>query len=421
METVHVTLLGHKDHGKSTLLGRLLFDTGQAKKDTLETLKEMAASSGKPFEFAHLLDSFMEERANEMTIDTTRATIKGELFLYEIIDVPGHKELIANMLSGASHASSAFLLISAKEGIEEQTTDHLLLAQFLGLTSLTVLINKMDAVSYDEVVFRATEKQARTILKEIGYATDRVAFIPISAREGENLVAQSARMSWYRGATVMDALNALEPVTPPTTPTVFLIQDIHPVRSSPPIGPPGALRAGATSNGDDHIISGFLESGAVQVGDQLTAVPHNAVYAIAKILRGTEEIPRASAGESIGLVLCPVRSREGPQRASASNGARGDVLADTEGTATLHAAKEIKLTLFALKPLDNELIAECGGREARVLTLNPVPKVHAFANSTLSLDAPFIISALPHSLLNKIVLKRREEIAAIGKIDVVRR
>lgn len=386
MEIVAVTLLGHKDHGKSTLLGRLLYDSGQVPKDKLATLQEMARDAGKPFEFAHLLDSFMEERAGEMTIDTTRATIKGSRYLYEIIDVPGHKELIANMLSGASHASFAFLLLSVKEGIEEQTIDHVRLAQFLGITSLTVLINKMDAAGYDETQFRALAGKARRLLTEIGFAAEDAAVIPVSAREGDNLASKSNRMPWYRGATVMDALTTLEPVRPPEAPTLFLVQDIQHV-------------------GDDHIISGYLESGAVRAGEKLTAIPHDAAHAVVKIMRGTSEIPRAAGGESVGLVL-----KGNPSLA------RGDVLVDKKGADALHAAKEISVSLFALTQLGAELVAECGGREAVVKTLEPAPALHAFANSTLALDAPLIISALPNSLLNKIVLTHKGEIVAVGKI-----
>lgn len=388
METVHVTLLGHKDHGKSTLLGRLLFDTGQAKADKLETLKEMSRDAGKPFEFAHLLDSFMEERQNEMTIDTTRATIKGERYLYEIIDVPGHKELIANMLSGASHASSAFLLVSAKEGVEAQTKDHLRLASFLGIKTLFVLINKMDAAGYEEGRFRLLEKNLRDALHDTGFTPHDIAMIPISAREGDNLVSKSERIPWYQGQTVMEALNSLEPARPPAHPTVFLIQDIHHAEN-------------------DHIISGYLESGAINVGDTLTAMPHNISCAVQKIMHGVSEIPRAIGGESIGLVL-----KGNPPVA------RGDILTDKEGITMLRAAKEIALMLFALKPLaGNNLTAECGGREANIKTLEPVPALHEFANTALALDAPLITSMREDSLLNKVVLKHRGEIVAIGKVS----
>lgn len=208
MKIKRVTLLGHKDHGKSTLIGNLLISTGTATKDRINEARRISKSLGRQFEPAFILDSFSEEREGGLTIDTTRAQIKYKDIGFEFIDVPGHEELIKNMISGASYADFAVLIVSAKrdEGIMDQTKRHLFLAKIFGIKKIILAVNKMDSVGYSEERFDSVAKSIGTYLEKIGVDSRDYEAIPISAYDSENLVKRSGKMKWYRGKTLLEIL-----------------------------------------------------------------------------------------------------------------------------------------------------------------------------------------------------------------------
>ncbi len=208
MKIKRVTLLGHKDHGKSTLIGNLLISTGTATKDRINEARRISRSLGRQFEPAFILDSFSEEREGGLTIDTTRAQIKYKDIGFEFIDVPGHEELIKNMISGASYADFAVLIVSAKrdEGIMDQTKRHLFLAKIFGIKKIIIAVNKMDSVGYSEERFDSVAKSIGAYLEKIGVDSRDYEAIPISAYDSENLVKKSDKMKWYRGKTLLEIL-----------------------------------------------------------------------------------------------------------------------------------------------------------------------------------------------------------------------
>ena len=208
MKIKRVTLLGHKDHGKSTLIGNLLISTGTATKDRINEARRISSSLGRQFEPAFILDSFSEEREGGLTIDTTRAQIKYKDIGFEFIDVPGHEELIKNMISGASYADFAVLIVSAKrdEGIMDQTKRHLFLAKIFGIKKIIIAVNKMDSVGYSEERFDSVAKSIGAYLEKIGVDSRDYEAIPISAYDSENLVKRSGKMKWYRGKTLLEIL-----------------------------------------------------------------------------------------------------------------------------------------------------------------------------------------------------------------------
>ncbi len=209
MDINRIAMLGNKDHGKSTLIGSLMLATHSASEARIKDAKEASKKIGVKFEPAFLLDSFYEEREGGLTIDTTRAQLRYKNKAFEFIDVPGHEELIKNMISGASYASAAILLVSAKNGeaISPQTKRHVYLANMLGIKKLVVAINKMDTVNYEKSKFDSLVKELD--IEKLGYSNDNVAFVPISAYNNKNLISKAKEMKWYKGKPLLEELMAL--------------------------------------------------------------------------------------------------------------------------------------------------------------------------------------------------------------------
>ncbi|MGC8669690.1 MAG: GTP-binding protein [Candidatus Micrarchaeia archaeon] len=210
MDVFKIVLLGDKDHGKSTFIGSTLLLTKSVSNARISEAKKISEELGRPFEPGFLMDSFSEERQDAMTIDTTRAQLEYKNRGFEFIDVPGHEELISNMLTGASNASTAVLIVSAKngEGISEQTKRHLLLSKMLGISSVLVCVNKMDSVGYSQKRFNEIKKELSGFIKnaEKSIGSIKASFVPISAYTGENIITKSKKMKWYNGHPLFSLL-----------------------------------------------------------------------------------------------------------------------------------------------------------------------------------------------------------------------
>jgi len=288
-EQVNVVIVGHVDHGKSTVVGRLLADTGSLPQGKLEAVRKECERTGKPFEYAFLLDALSDEQDQGITIDTARCFFKSDKRDYIIIDAPGHIEFLKNMISGAARAEAAVLVIDAKEGVRENSRRHGYILSMLGIRQVIVCVNKMDLRGYDESVFRAIEEEYRAFLKGIGAVSPR-QFIPVSAIEGENLARPAARMPWYRGPTLLAMLDEL-PKAPP--------------KIDQPLRMPVQAVYKFTKHGDDRrIVAGRVEAGRVNVGDQVVFSPSNKVSTI-KSIEAFNAPARTSidAGWSTGFTL----------------------------------------------------------------------------------------------------------------------
>jgi bifunctional enzyme CysN/CysC len=282
---IKVVFVGHVDHGKSTLIGRILHDTGSLPEGKVEEIKKACAAEGMGFEFAFLLDALLEEQKQNVTIDTTEIPFRTARRRYAIIDAPGHKEFLKNMITGASRADAAILVISADEGVREQSRRHAYLLSMLGIKHVIVVVNKMDLVDYSEKRFREIEQEYRKFLRELGL--DARTFIPASAREGENVTRASMKMKWYCAANVLEALDMLEPQERDTDlPLRFCVQDVYRFDGR-------------------RIIAGRIETGTLRVGDQLVFSPANKSSVVATIERwnAQETNGPAVAGDSIGITL----------------------------------------------------------------------------------------------------------------------
>jgi elongation factor 1-alpha len=224
---INLVVIGHKDHGKSTLIGRLLYDSKAIPAQKLQEIKEEIEESGKEFEFAFLLDSLEEERKGGLSIDIIQTPFKSQRYFYTIIDCPGHKEFIKKMLTGASQADAAVLVISAKEGIQDQTREHAFLIKTLGIHQLVVAVNKLDEMAYKQSNYDAVCRKIEPILASLGYT--KTLKIPISAMKGDNVFTQSQNMAWYDGSSLIDTLdNSIRPsALPVNKPLRGLVQDTY--------------------------------------------------------------------------------------------------------------------------------------------------------------------------------------------------
>jgi len=285
---MNVVIVGHVDHGKSTLIGRLLADTGALPEGKLEAVKANCERNAKPFEYAFLLDALKDEQAQGITIDTARCFFKSAKRDYIIIDAPGHIEFLKNMVSGAARAEAAILVIDAHEGIQENSKRHGYMMSFLGIKNITVCVNKMDLVGYKQDVFEKIKAEYSKFLDEINIKPDN--FIPISAREGDSIAALSSNMSWYQRASVLEALDNFKKKAPKSEQTFrFPVQDIYKF----------------TAQADDRrIFAGRVETGTVAVGDDIIFLPSGKTSRI-KSVEGFNTEPKncAFSGESTGFCL----------------------------------------------------------------------------------------------------------------------
>jgi bifunctional enzyme CysN/CysC len=286
---MNVVIVGHVDHGKSTVVGRLLADTGALPQGKLDAVKRECERTGKPFEYAFLLDALSDEQDQGITIDTARCFFKSEKRDYIIIDAPGHIEFLKNMISGAARAEAAVLVIDAKEGVRENSRRHGYILSMLGIRQVIVCVNKMDLIGFREATFHAIEQEYRAFLEGIG-AVRPLRFIPVSAILGENLAARGAGTPWYTGPTLLETLDGLTKAPPKIDQAMRMpVQAVYKF----------------TSRGDDRrIIAGRVEAGQVRVGDKVVFSPSNKVSTI-KSIEGFNTPPRdrIEAGWSTGFTL----------------------------------------------------------------------------------------------------------------------
>ena len=282
---MRMVIVGHVDHGKSTLVGRLLSDTGSLPEGKLEFVKDICDQQGKTFEFAFLLDALQEEQEQGITIDTSQIFFHTPKRKYVIIDAPGHKEFLKNMVTGAADAEAALLLIDAKEGVQEQSRRHGYILKLLGLTQVAVVINKMDLVGYDEKVYSKIKKEYSNFLKSLG--VEAKEFIPVSAKLGINIAELKDEMPWYKGPTVLNMLDQFEKKPRPDhLPFRFPVQDVY-------------------KFDERRIIAGRVESGKLKVGDRIIFSPSNK-QAVVKTIEAwsvNEQPVSATSSESIGFTL----------------------------------------------------------------------------------------------------------------------
>ena len=280
-EHMKIVIVGHVDHGKSTLIGRLLYDTSSLPDGFIEEIKKTCEMLGRELEFAYVLDSLEEEREQNITIDTTQTFFKTKKREYVIIDAPGHKEFVKNMITGASLAEAAILIVSAKEGVQEQTKRHAYILSMLGIKQVIVAVNKIDLIGYKEEIFNSVKGELLKFLDSVKIKPSYV--IPISAKEGDNIAKKSEKIRWYSSLTVLEALDAFETEKKAANKPLRLpVQDVYKID-------------------DKRIIAGRIESGKIKKGDNIIFLPSNKETIVKSIEAFNENREDAEAGESIGI------------------------------------------------------------------------------------------------------------------------
>ncbi len=282
---MNLAVIGHIDHGKSTLVGRLLYETGTVPEHIIEKYKTEAEEKGKgSFAFAWVMDSLKEERERGITIDIAHKRFDTDKYYYTIVDCPGHRDFVKNMITGASQADAAILTVDAKDGVMEQTKEHVFLSRTLGINQMLLAINKMDSVNYSEERFNEVKEDVSTLLKMVGFNPGDMNFIPTSALFGANISEKSKDTSWYKGPTILEALDQFtEPDKPTTLPMRIPIQDAY------------------TISGIGTVPVGRIETGIMKPGDKVVFMPSGASGEVKSIEMHHEEIPEAVPGDNIGF------------------------------------------------------------------------------------------------------------------------
>jgi len=405
---MNVVFVGHVDHGKSTTIGRLCYDTGTLSPSKMAEVERISKELGRPVEFAFVMDNLEEERTGGLTIDTAQVFFNSPQRQYVIIDAPGHREFLKNMMTGASQAEAALLVIDAEEGVREQSRRHAFVLSMMNVKENVVLINKMDAVDWDEKRFESVKEEMLQFMKEIGIEPNEV--IPISAMQGDNIVTMSSNMTWYNGPTVLDALDALEKPLPLASRALRLpVQGVYDVD-------------------EKQIVAGRVEAGVLKQGDNVRIMPSGRDATIKTVEEFGAEGSEATAGESIGLTLetdTPIQ--------------RGETISDPNSLP--QTAQKLKCSIFWMsdRPLhkDDDLILRCTTQERKChvdtiferinsSTLELIEEDASTLNNMevgellLEVNSPVAVepfTELPE--LGRFVLERNHDVVAGGTISSV--
>jgi elongation factor 1-alpha len=311
-EHLNLVFIGHVDSGKSTTVGRILYETGAISEQTLNKLKDEAAKVGKAtFEFAFVMDALKEERERGVTIDISHREFETPKYYCTIIDAPGHRDFVKNMITGASQADAAVLQVSVKDGIQPQTKEHAFLAKVLGISQMAINMNKMDAVGYKQEEYNKVKAEVEKLLTGIGYKVADVKFVPCSGYVGDNLTKKSTNMPWYTGPTLLEVIDTFKvPPKPVDKPLRLPIQDVF------------------TITGHGTVPVGRVETGRMKPGDAVIVMPAGVKGEIKRIEMHHQELTEAQPGDNVGFNLKNVDKKDIK---------RGDVLGPVSSPPTVAA------------------------------------------------------------------------------------
>ena len=311
---INIVFVGHVDAGKSTTVGRMMYDTGAVSEQEMKKLKEEAQKHGKAgFEFAYVMDSIKEERERGVTIDLAYKKILTQKYEVTIIDAPGHKDFVKNMITGTSQADAGFLVVAAKSGVQPQTTEHLWLMKTMGVGQLGIVINKMDEVGYKEENYNKVKEDVSKLLMTVGYKPAEIAFIAVSALQGDNVAKKSDKMPWYKGPTILEQFDKFnQPEKPTNLPLRMAIQDVYEI------------------TGIGTVPVGKIETGIMRPGQKIIVVPGRSGKGVLGEVKSVEahheQLAQGEAGDNVGVNLRGIGKKDV---------ARGDVICDASAPAPI--------------------------------------------------------------------------------------
>ncbi len=284
---MNLVFIGHVDHGKSTLVGRILLDAGSIDEHVIEKYRKEAEQKGKPtFEFAWVMDGLKEERERGLTIDVAHKRFDTDKYYFTVIDAPGHRDFVKNMITGTSQADAAVLVVAVPEGVMAQTREHVFLARTLGVAQVIVAMNKMDAVTppYDEKVYNKVKEDVEKLLKSVGYKENQYQFVPVSAFKGDNAVKPTDNLSWFKGPTIVKALDSLTiPKKPIELALRLPVQDVY------------------TITGIGTVPVGRVETGVLKPDTKIVFQPSDKTGEVKTIEMHHEILPKAEPGDNVGF------------------------------------------------------------------------------------------------------------------------
>ncbi len=333
MERMPIVIVGHVDHGKSTLIGRLLYDTDSLPPEKIKEIKNVCDSLGKEMEFGYVLDYLEEERGQGITIDTTQVFFKTPKREYAIIDAPGHVEFIKNMITGASQADAAILIVDAEEGVKEQTRRHSYILSMLGLKQVIVVMNKMDLVGYNKERYEEVKEELLKFLDSVNIKP--IYVIPISAKEGDFIANKCEKLSWFEGPNVLESLDTFEKKKDSDDKPLRLpIQDVY--------------------KWDKRILAGRISSGIIKENDEIIILPRKESTVVKSVEKYGEELTESKSGESIGITTVDKVFAD-----------RGDIIAHKDNLPFITDTFEAHVFWMDSKPLKEgqRLIFRCATQE----------------------------------------------------------
>jgi len=395
LSKINLVIIGHKDHGKSTLIGRLLYDSNVIPEQKLQEVEaELKKAGDEGFKFAFLLDTLEEERRGGLTIDIVQTLFPTKKHLYTIIDCPGHREFIKKMFTGASQADAAVLVVSAKEGIQDQTKQHAFLVKRLGITQLVIAVNKMDAENYGEAKFNEICTRIEPILKSLGYKKPRI--VPLSALNGENVFTKSKKMPWYKGSSLIEVLDrTIKPsVLPVNKPLRACVQDVYEMEGKKIVV--------------SKILTGTLEEGRI-----VNLAPSGKEGLVTRIEMFGKDIKKAGPGDSVGLIVNELKEAK-----------RGEIISypETKAKAVKCLVAEIIL-LSNLEIRKNDVLTiRCGTAEIRCQVQEILERIDPIK---LTVDAEFPsvlkggdVGRIQFSPLEPMCVEKYSEFQELGRFVV---
>jgi len=394
-EVLNFVIVGHVDHGKSTLIGRLLYDTESLPPDKVEEITRASDGLGRETEFAYLLDHLEEERKQGITIDTTQVFFKTDKRRYVIIDAPGHVEFVKNMITGASQAEAAVLIVDVQEGARQQTRRHSYMLSLLGLHQVIVVLNKMDLVGFSEDRFNSVRKEVADWLASIDVTPD--VYIPISAIKGENITRKSDRMPWYNGATFLESLDTLQNrPAPEEKPLLFPIQDVYKID-------------------DKRINVGRVEAGTITTGAEVKILPTGQTTRVKSIEKFLEDTQKAVASECIGITTEDAVFLD-----------RGNIVCTSGGEPQLTDCVKASIFWMSGQPFtkDQKLTLRCATQETTCRIENIARKIDSSTLEVIGEDADTIanleVAEVTIKTKKPVAIRDFNDVQEMGRFVLVR-